>query len=39
MPKDRATSTIKAKEAVELVSEAHRELAKKLNNCKVYRLL
>lgn len=30
MPKDRATSTIKAKEAVELVSEAHRELAKKL---------
>ena len=27
---DRETSTIKAKEAVELVSEAHRELAKKL---------
>lgn len=30
MPKDRVTSTIKAKEAVELVSESHRELAKKL---------
>ncbi len=30
MAKDRATSTVKAKEAVELVSEAHRELAKKL---------
>ena len=30
MPKGKAISTIKAKEAVELVGEAHRELAKKL---------
>ena len=30
MSKDRETSTIKAREAVELVSETHRELAKKL---------
>lgn len=30
MPKDRETSTIKARQAVELVGENHRELAKKL---------